>query len=210
MNVSIRPIFTILSMLFALTSCGGGDVNQNTGSLLNEDFTGNLVEFGRDMNACVKFTPEMLAALYNAPVKDAMAVDFRKQLPDRFDKSAQAICNLRIQTGENKFDYLSGSIHFTPEVAADEMMGELAQAAGQGENWIESWELQLMIADVEPLKNMGMAALWSDKKAELRIKFDGYTVYINPPKARLNAAENALNRDYKAIAIAIAEQSGLL
>ena len=91
------------------------------------------------------------------------------------------------------------------------MMGEIAEAAGSGENWEEAWALQKsMSKSSEWVKSIGLAALWNDSKTELKIKFEGYTLMVYPPKNIGNKEEEAKNRDYKNIALAMAKAAGYI
>ena len=97
------------------------------------------------------------------------------------------------------------------EIGKDEANYENAKMIGNGEEFEEAWALQKsMSKSSEWIKNAGLAALWNDSKKELKVKFKGYTLYVNPIKNRLNKAEVAKKRDYKKIALEMAKASGFI
>jgi hypothetical protein len=113
--------------------------------------------------------------------------------------------------GENEFNYLIGGITVQREIKKDEMMGEIAEAAGSGENWKEAWALKKSISkSAEWVENAGEAALWYPNKRQLLVKFDGYTLTVLAPGHSFNQEEKALNRDYKKIALEMAKASGFI
>jgi len=113
--------------------------------------------------------------------------------------------------GENEFNYLIGGITVNREIKKDEMMGEIAEAAGGGENWKEAWALQKSISkSAEWIEGVGLAAMWKPKRRELLIKFEGYSVYVMAPGAAFNQEEKARNRDYKKIALEMAKKAGYI
>ena len=203
---------TIISVL--LTSCMGDKKAINISemddtSFVNEDFQGNLINYQKGMSACSNISAGDIASMYNVSEDKIHIEDPTKS--DRYRKDIEPVCSFYIEDGENDFMWLRGSITLNREIGKDEMMGEIAEATGGGEDWEEAWALKKsMSKSSEWIDDMGMAALWNERLAELKIKFDGYTLNVYPIKNKLNKAEVAKNRDYKKAAIEMAKAAGFI
>lgn len=204
----------ILSLfLVLLTSCFGDKksiIGEDLGdtSFVNKNFKGNLINYKDGMSACDKLNSNVLMNLYDKTSEDIIITDPTKS--DRYVNPDPG-CIIHIKMSDQKFDHLTGSIRVIKEVKSDDHMGDLAEATGVGENWEEAWTLKKsMQKSTEWLSGMGHAALWTEKKRKLEIKFEGYTLEIVAPGAAFNEFEKAKNRDYKSIAITIAKSAGFI
>lgn len=178
-------------------------------TFVNQNFKGNLIDFKEDRSACQNITVAHIAKLYGV-TQDLIIIDDPLTNPNRRITNTP-VCSFFIKTGSNDFEWLRGSIALEPEIGENEVMGDIAQATGSGENWQEAWALKKsMYKTVQWVQNTGMAALWNTKELSLSIKFEGYTLKVFPPKNKLNKTETALKRDYKKIALAIAKAGGYL
>ncbi|MGC6431973.1 MAG: hypothetical protein ACON5F_13085 [Jejuia sp.] len=209
--MKFKLCFTILTLATLMTSCLGDKKAVNVSELedtsfVNENFKGNLINYNKD-SACEQMSLSTLATLYNVSEDKIRVLDNKNS--DRFRKEVEPQCGFYIETSKNDYEWLRGSISLFREIKKNEMMGEIAEAAGGGEKWQEAWALQKSISkSAEWVDNLGMAALWNESKHELKIKFDGYTLMVYPPKNSLNKEEVAKNRDYKKIALAMAKAAG--
>jgi hypothetical protein len=211
--MTIFKYMTLFILTIATTSCIGDkkaiDVNDiGDTSFINASFKGNKINYKTGMSGCDKLTAGTIASLYNVS-NDLIHIED----PTKSDlyKDPQPGCMLFIKQGENDFEWLRGSIHVQREIAKEEFMGEIAEAAGTGENWEEAWSLKKSISKSSVwLPNMGKAALWNERKSVLEIKFEGYTLIVKSLKNILNEAEKTKKRDHKKIAIAIARASGYI
>lgn len=209
-----RNLITISLIAVFLTSCLGDkkqiDVEEanDTASFINKDFKGNLIDYSENMSACDRMTKVDLANLYNVSEDDIIWMDSASN--ERMN-SNKPTCNFRVMLGENEFNYLIGGITVNREIKKDEMMGEIAEASGSGENWKEAWALQKSMSEsAEWIDGVGLAAMWKPKRRELHIKFEGYSLYVMAPGSAINQEENAKNRDYKSIASAMARNAGFI
>ncbi|WP_040279259.1 hypothetical protein [Psychroserpens damuponensis] len=199
-------LFTVL-----LISCNGDkkvvDVSQMTDtSFVNKNFKGNLINYSEDMSACESISAKDIASMYNVSEDKIVINDITKT--DRRQPNSPPSCMFYIKTGDNDFEWLRGSMSIQPEIKKNDTAYEIAKAVGNGEEWEEAWALNKSISkSSEWIKDMGMAAVWNQKKVELKIKFKGYNLSIYPIKNSLNKAEVAKNRDYKSVAIAMAKAS---
>jgi len=205
-------IATLISMI--LISCLGDkksiDIEEanDTTSFVNKDFKGNLIDYDDNMSACSKMTKADLASLYNVSADEIYWMDSATN--ERME-SNKPTCNFRVMIGEDEFNYLIGGITVNREIKKEEMMGEIAEAVGNVENWEEGWALQKsMSKSAEWVEDTGLAAMWKPKRRELHIKFEGYTLYVMAPGAAFNKEENAKNRDYKKIALEMAKKAGYI
>ena len=204
-------LFVILGLLI---SCFGDKKMINIEemddtSFVNKTFKGNRINYNKDNSACEQMPLSTLANLYGVSADKIHLMDNKKS--NRFRKDIEPQCGFYIETSENDYEWLRGSISLFREIGKDEMMGEIAEAAGSGENWEEAWALQKsMSKSSEWVKSIGLAALWNDSKTELKIKFEGYTLMVYPPKNIGNKEEEAKNRDYKNIALAMAKAAGYI
>ena len=203
---------SLITILGLLTSCFGDkkmvDVEEmGDTSFVNKNFKGNRINYSEDKSACEQMSLSTLANLYDVSEEMIHLMDNKKS--DRFRKNIEPQCGFYIETSENDYEWLRGSISLFREIGKDEMMGEIAEATGGGEKWEEAWALQKsMSKSSEWIDNIGMAALWNESKTELKIKFEGYTLTVYPPKNIGNKEEVAKNRDYKNIALAMAKAAG--
>jgi hypothetical protein len=208
-----KIMFISLITIF-FTSCLGDKKNisieeaNDSTSFVNEDFKGNLIDYDDKMSACSKMNEADLAKLYNVPADKIYWMD---SATNERMQTTSPTCNFRVMIGENEFNYLSGGITVQREIKKDEMMGEIAEAAGGGENWKEAWALKKSISkSAEWVENVGEAALWYPNKRQLLVKFDGYTLTVIAPGASFNEEEKARNRDYKKIALEMARKAGFI
>ncbi|BAO75179.1 hypothetical protein [Winogradskyella sp. PG-2] len=204
----------LLSIMLVLNSCLGDkktvEVSEmNDTSFVNKNFKGNLINYNKDNSACEQMSMSALANIYKVSQDEIHLMDNKKS--DRFRKDIEPQCGFYIETSENDYEWLRGSIALFREIAKDEMMGEIAETAGSGENWEEAWALKKsMSKSSEWISDMGMAALWNERQKELKIKFDGYTLMVYPPKNITNKDEMSKNRDYKEVAIAMVKAAGYI
>ena len=208
-----KNLFTLSLIALFLSSCVGDkkriDIDQvnDTSSFVNKNFKGNLINFDNNQSACEGVSKADIASLYNVSEDLITIVDNTKT--DRRDPNSGPVCNFYLESGESDFMWLRGSMSIIQEVGKDEYMGEIAEAAGNGENWEEAWALQKSISESsEWVSDLGKAAVWKGSNKILKIKLDGYTLFINPLSSALNKEEKALNRDYKKLAIEMAKLTG--
>lgn len=206
--------FSLLLLVFITSSCLGDkkavDVEEigNT-SFINNDFKGNKVNYTKGMSACDQLNAAAIARIYNVSESLVHVEDPTKS--DRYKKDLEPACMFFIESGASDFEWLRGGISINREVGANEMMGDIAEAAGNGENWEEAWSLKKSISkSSEWIPNLGKAALWNERKKMLEIKMEGYTIVINPLKNILNKNEVAKNRNYKKLALEMAKASGFI
>jgi hypothetical protein len=209
-----KKLIIISLITIFLTSCLGDkksiDIEEanDTTSFVNKDFKGNLIDYDKNMSACDRMSKADLAKLYDVTAEEIIWMDSASN--ERMTSNSPT-CNFRVMLGENEFNYLIGGITVKREIKKDEMMGEIAEAAGGGENWKEAWALQKSISkSAEWIEGVGLAAMWKPKKRELIIKFEGYSVYIMAPGSTINQEEKAKNRDYKKIALEMAKKTGFI
>ncbi|EDP95594.1 hypothetical protein U8527_06085 [Kordia algicida OT-1] len=186
-------LFTFLSIL--LTSCFGDKgtiVGQELGDtdFVNTKFSGNKVAFSAlSKNLCEYIHIDQIKKLY--PDASKVLVDDGKTFQSKN-------CRFLVYVGEGEFNYLSGSIF----ALKDNFL--------EGQDWKEAWEFKKkMSKSSEYIGGLGKAAVWIGKKRELSIKLEGYSITITVPGAPFNKEEIAKKRDYKDIAIKIANNSGL-
>ncbi|WP_298425168.1 hypothetical protein [uncultured Kordia sp.] len=192
---TIKLIALILSISFSLTGCFG-DKNIAVGTELgdtnfvNTNFIKNKIEFSAlPKNLCTYINNDKVKELYP---------DASKILTDDGKTFMSKSCRFLVYIGDGDFNYLTGTIF-----ASEDQLAE-------GEKWEETWELKKkMSKSSEYVSNLGKAAIWKAKKRELSIKMDGYSVVITAPGSVFKEEEVAKNRDYKKIAIAIAESTNL-
>ncbi|MBL85098.1 MAG: hypothetical protein CMO82_00355 [Winogradskyella sp.] len=200
--------------LILLTSCLGDkkavDVSEmGDTSFVNKNFKGNLIDYVENRSACEQMSLSALANIYSVSEDKIHIMDNKKS--DRFRKDIEPQCGVYIETSENDYEWLRGSISLNREISKNEFMGEVHEATGRGENWEEAWALQKsMSKSAEWIENLGMAAVWNANKTELKIKFKGYTLNVYPPTNKSYQDEVAKNRDYKNAAIAMAKAAGYI
>jgi len=212
--MKIKHIFILVVLALSFISCLGDKKAINIdemgdASFVNKNFKGNNINYVKGMSACDKVSADVIAKLYTVSVDKVHIEDPTKS--DRYRKDIEPVCSFFIEDGESDFMWLRGSIAVHREIGKDELMGDVAEATGAGENWEEAWALKKSISkSSEWIPNTGQAALWNDRKKELLIKFDGYTLNVYPIKNKLNKDEVAKNRDYKRVAIAMAKAAGYI
>ncbi|MEM6514716.1 MAG: hypothetical protein AAF688_00920 [Bacteroidota bacterium] len=211
---TIRTTIGAVLLSVVLTACLGDRKMVNVSemddtSFVNKSFKGNLIDYNKDMSACDKLSETDIASLYNVSEDAIVKQDVSKS--DQRVPNSPPSCQFFIKDGDNDFLWLRGSMNVQREIGKDEMMGEIAEATGSGEDWEEAWAMQKsMSKSAEWIDGLGMAALWIEAKTELRIKFEGYTLYVFPIKNKLNEAEVARKRDYKSMAIGMARNAGFI
>ena len=187
-------LFSLIIALF--TNCFGDKktaigTNFNDSSFVNKDFK-TQTTFADLASPCSYISQENVAKLYNVSNDEIIIVKGNVE---------NKTCALRVKLSDDEYNYLLGSIRFYEEKDKLE----------DGSSWIETWQLQKGISkSAEWIPNLGKAALWIGNKRELRIKFEDYTMAINVPGAVFNKEEKALNRDYKKIALTLAEKINAL
>jgi len=208
------PILILVLTSIVFGACIGDkksidiDEANDTTSFVNKDFKGNLIDYDNNMSACNRMSKADLAKLYDVSEDDIVWMDSASN--ERMNTNIPT-CSFRVMLGENEFNYLIGGITVNREIKKDEMMGEIAEAAGGGENWKEAWALQKSISkSAEWLEGIGLAAMWKPNKRELIIKFEGYSLYVMAPGSAINQVEKAKNRNYKDIALTMARKAGFI
>lgn len=211
--MKLQHLLSIGLFLALCTSCLGDRqslIGQDLGdtSFVNKSFKGNRINYREGMRACDKLSPQVLADFYDRSESDIIITDPTKS--DRYVKPSPG-CIIHVKMSDEKFDHLTGTINVFKEIKSDEFMGDVAEATGTGENWEDAWALKKSLRkNTEWIADMGQAALWTEKLRKLEIKFEGYTLEVIAPGAAFNQIEKAKNRDYKAIAIAIAKAAGYI
>lgn len=212
--MKIKNLLGLCLTALVLSSCLGDKKVMNTDevgdiSFVNKNFKDNLINYSKDMSACENMSPSSIASLYNVSENIVLFEDVSKS--DRRVPNSPPICSFFIKDGENDFQWLRGSISIQREIGKDETAYDVAKAVGHGVEWKEAWALNKSISKSSVwLKGIGLAAVWNDKNKELKIKFKGYILYVNPLKNGLNKEEIAKNRDYKKVAIAMAKAAGYI
>jgi hypothetical protein len=206
--------FISLFLVVALCSCQGNkksvDLSEMSDtSFVNANFKGNRINYSKNMSACNNLSAVELAEIYGVSA-DLITIDDPLTNPNR-QATETPICSFYLKSGASDFQWLRGSMALKREIAKEEYMGEVHEATGGGEHWQEAWALKKSItSSAEWVPNVGMAALWNKNNQQLEIKLDGYTLEVYPLKNKLNEQEVAANRDYKAVALAMARAAGYI
>jgi predicted small secreted protein len=192
-KIKLIAVLTFTSFLF--TACFGDKntvIGQEFGdtSFINKEFTKNKVEFSAlPKNMCSYINEGKIKELY--PESSKILFDDGKTF---MTKS----CRFLIYMNDGEYDYLSGAIF-----ALEDQLAE-------GEDWKETWELKKKVSkSSEFISGLGKTAIWVGKKRELFIKMDGYMITITVPGSQFKEEEVAKKRDYKSIALKIANSTGL-
>ncbi len=207
-----KLILGVLSI--CLMSCLGDKKTINVSemddtSFVNTAFRGNLINYSKDMSACENISASDIASMYNVSENRILFQDVSKS--DRRVPNSAPVCTFYIKDGDSDFVWLRGSMSIQREIDKNETAYDIAKAAGNGEEWEEAWALNKSISKSAVwIKNTGLAAVWNERKKELKIKFKGYILNVYPLKNRLNKAEVAKSRDYKAIALDMAKAAGYI
>lgn len=212
--MNLSKYLLILLVTISFTGCIGDkkaiNVSElNDTSFVNENFKGNLINYSKEMSACENMSASDIASMYQVSENVVVFEDISKS--DRRAPNTPPICNFFIKDGENDFQWLRGSMNIQREINKNETAYDVAKAAGNGVEWEEAWALnKSMSKSSEWIQDMGLAAVWNERKTELKIKFEGYTLSIYPLKNRMNTGEVAKNRNYKEVAIALAKAAGYI
>jgi hypothetical protein len=192
---TIKSIAIISVVSFLFTACFGDKntvIGQELGdtNFVNKSFAGNKKEFASlPKNMCEFIQETTVKELYP---------DATKVLFDDGQTFMTKSCRFLVYTSDNEYDYLSGTIFAVEDQIAP------------GEDWKESWELKKKMSKTsEFISSLGKAAVWIGKKRELSIKMEGYIITINVPGSPFKKEEIAKKRDYKSIAIKIAQSTNL-
>lgn len=207
-----KKLLCISIITLVLTACVGDvkipDAEEmgDTTSFINEDFKGNRIDYDMNQSACEGVTKADIAELYGVSADLVRIMDNVNS--DRRDSNAQPVCQFYIESGDNDFMWLRGSMAIKREMKKEEYPEYSADVSEHSENWEEMWAQQKSISkSSEWVSDLGKAAVWVGKYHNLKIKFEGYTLSVNPPRNVMNKEEQALNRDYKKMAIKIAKLS---
>lgn len=183
-------------IILLFSSCFGDkksaiETNFNDSSFVNKNFSGNKLQFSEITSVCSYTSKEALAELYNTSADKVILIRGNESLKT---------CTIRIQLSEQEFDYITGAIHFFEE----------ADKRSDGTTWEDDWQLQKGISKSSQwISNMGKGAMYKEAKRELLVKFDAYAMSIIAPGSGFNKTEKNLNRDYKKIAITMAQNTPL-
>ena len=214
MNVRIRKITYYLVVIALAQSCLGdkkmADIEEmgNT-SFVNKNFKGNRINYNMNSSACENMSASVIASMYSVTEDKVIFNDISKS--DRRVPNSPPICNFYIKDGENDFLWLRGSISMIPDNGKNADGTVTNTSTGYGKDWAEEWAIQKSTSkSSEWIETSGMAALWNESKRVLNIKFEGYTLNINPPGNKLNKDEATKNRDYKKAALAMAKACGYI
>lgn len=187
-------LFGVIILLFS--SCLGDKKSAigttfDDSSFVNKGFKGNKFGFAEISQPCTYTTKETLAKLYDTTADKVTLIGGNAQ---------SKTCTIRIQMSDQEFDYITGAIYFYEEV----------NKRSDGTTWEDDWQLQKGISkSAKWISNMGKAAMYKEKKRELLVKFDDYTMCIVAPGSAFNQTEKGLNRDYQKLAIAMAKNTPL-
>jgi len=188
----------LLSLTIVLLSSCFGDKKSAIGttfsddSFVNKNFKGNKLAFADIDSPCQYISQESLAKYYGTSTDRIILIGGNSQ---------SKTCTLRVQLSDQEFDYLTGSLYFFEE----------PNKRSDGTTWEDDWQLQKEISkSSEWISNVGKAGLYKASKRELLVKFDDYTMSVIAPGSAVNQVEKSKNRDYKTIALNIANNTPLL
>jgi hypothetical protein len=187
-------VFILIFCLFSACfwdkkSAIGTDFN-NT-SFINKNFKGNSIEISNITTPCNYVSKGELANLYNVTEDKVHLIG---------GGNGGKTCTIRVKMSDSEYDYISGSIHFYEELDKTE----------HGGNWIDTWQIQKGTSkSSEWIPNLGKAAFYKGSKRELRIKLNNYVLSVTAPGSAFNKTEKNKKRDYKKIALAMANKIAL-
>jgi hypothetical protein len=187
-------VFSLIVCLFSACfgdkkSAIGTDFN-NT-NFINKSFKGNKLEFSAITKPCNYVSKVTLAKLYNTTEAQVHLIG---------GNSLSKTCTIRVKISDSEYDYITGSVHFYEEL----------DKTADGSTWIETWQIQKNVSKSSRwIPNLGKAAFYKGSKRELRIKFDNYVLSVMAPGPAFNEVEKSKNRDYKKIALTMANETPL-
>jgi len=191
----LKLIAISIFISLAITGCFGDKktvVGQEFGdySFINEKFAGNKIAFSElPKNLCSFINENKLRELY--PSASKILFDDGKTFQSKS-------CRFLIYMGEQEYDYLGGTIFAQEDVLAE------------GEDWRETWELKKKASkSAEYILGLGKTAIWIERKRELIVKMDNYSITITVPGSAFKEEEVAKKRNYKNIALEIAKSTNL-
>ena len=211
--MTTKNLFILSLLSVFLTACLGDKKGINieeandTTSFINKDFKGNLIDYDMNQSACEGISKADIASLYGVSEDLVTIIDNTKS--DRRDPNSNPVCSFYIESGESDFMWLRGNMGIHREKKKEEYPEHAADVSEHSGNWKEIWALQKSVSrSSEWVSDLAKAAVWRGTDHNLKIKFDGYTLNIMPLRNVMNKEEQALNRDYKEIAIKMAKMSG--
>lgn len=187
-------IFNVIFFVFA--SCigdrkSGVTTNFNDTSFENKSFK-TKTSLSEITAPCSYINKTQIAKLYNVSEENVIIIE---------GNTNNKQCSFRVRLSDDKFNYLTGGINFYED--KDKLK--------DGSTWVVGWQIQKGVSkSAEWLPNYGKAALWIGKKRELRVKLKDYTMSLYIPGSPFNKEELALKRDYKKIALAMANSISIL
>ena len=123
MKTTIK-LSVLLSIMLVLNSCLGDkkavevpEMN-DTSSFVNKNFSANRINYNKNNSACEQMPLSTLANLYGVSVDKIHLIDNKKS--DRFRKDIEPQCSFYIETGENDYEWLRGSMSLFREIGKDE------------------------------------------------------------------------------------------
>ena len=116
---------TLIAFLGLLASCFGDkkmtDIEEiGDTSFVNKNFKGNRINYSEDKSACEQMSLSTLANLYGVSVDKIRLMDNKKS--DRFRKNIEPQCGFYVETSENDYEWLRGSISLFREFFQGETM----------------------------------------------------------------------------------------
>lgn len=169
-----------LSLTVLLSACSHGDkanpltVSFDDGdSFENTAFSGNKIGPEGVEKPCSYLQKLDIATMLGVPVEQV----------SKGEDLARKACGFTIIYNDDEAspDYTTAGIAFLKEVTDDET------------NWQESWSVQKGISkSSEWVPNLGKAAIWNPSANQLKVKFEGYTLLVTPPKGPGKSIEKSL------------------
>lgn len=177
-----KLIIAASMLMVLLISCFGDKKGINISELgdtsfVNKNFSGNRINYSKEMGACENITAADIASMYKASEDKVILNDIIKS--DRRAPNTNPSCQFFIKTGASDFEWPRGSMSIVPDVKKDDDRIDIAEAAGHAENWEEAWALNKSISkSSEWIEDMGLAAVWKEKRKNLKSNL-GATRYMS-------------------------------